>query len=60
MTDANTDLVSAGKIAKELGISDARVKNAITKLGLDPTAKRGACSLYDRNAVERIKETFQG
>lgn len=59
MTDANPDLISAGNIAKELGVSDAKVKKAIKDLGLVPAAKRGVCSFYDRDAVARIKETVR-
>lgn len=49
------DVISAGNIAKELGVSDAKVKKAIKDLALEPAAKRGACSFYDRAAVAKIK-----
>lgn len=35
------DLLTAGKIAKEIGVSDARVKKTIKELGLEPDAKKG-------------------
>jgi len=59
MAETSADLISAGNIAKELGISDAKVKKAIKDLGLLPAAKRGVCSFYDREAVARIKETVR-
>ncbi|MEO0035739.1 MAG: hypothetical protein RLZZ501_1762 [Pseudomonadota bacterium] len=55
MAEANQDLISAGNIAKALGVSDARVKKAIKTLALEPAAKRGVCAFYDQGAVERIK-----
>lgn len=54
MTDAK-DLLTAGNIAKELGVSDGKVKKAITELGLEPDAKKGACSYYSKAAVAKIK-----
>jgi hypothetical protein len=55
MTDAKTDLLSPGNIAKELGVSDGKVKKAIKELGLEPAAKKGVCSFYSRDAVAKIK-----
>lgn len=50
------DLLTAGKIAKELGVSDAKVKKAIKELGLEPEAKKGACSYYSKAQVAKIKK----
>jgi len=55
MTD---DLLTAGKIAKEIGVSDAKVKKAIKELGLEPDAKKGACSYYSRAAIAKIKQAL--
>ncbi|MBF0143937.1 MAG: hypothetical protein HQL59_10835 [Magnetococcales bacterium] len=55
MADAKDDLISAGNIAKELGVSDGKVKKAIKELGLEPAAKRGVCCFYGRDAVDKIK-----
>ncbi|KIL97483.1 hypothetical protein CCC_00544 [Paramagnetospirillum magnetotacticum MS-1] len=55
MTDAKTDLISPGNIAKELGVSDGKVKKAIKELGLEPAAKKGVCSFFFRDAVAKIK-----
>ena len=49
------DLISAGNIAKELGVSDAKVKKAIKELAIEPATKRGVCSFYSRDAMSRIK-----
>lgn len=55
MADTKDDLVTAGNIAKELGMSDTKVKKAIKDMGIDPAAKRGVCAYYDRGAVDKIK-----
>lgn len=55
---ATTDLLTAGNIAKELGVSDGKVKKAISTLGLEPTRKKGACSYYSRDAVAKIKKAL--
>lgn len=55
MAETKDDLITAGNIAKELGVSDGKVKKAIKELGLEPAAKRGACSYYDRGAIDKVK-----
>ena len=57
MADEN---LSPGNIAKELGVSDAKVKKAIKELGLEPAAKRGVCCFYSRDAIAKIKESVGG
>jgi len=53
------DLLTAGKIAKETGVSDARAKKAIKELGLEPDAKKGACRYYSKEAVAKIKKALK-
>ena len=50
------ELITADNIAKELGISDAKVKKAIKELGLEPSVKKGVCSYYARDTVDRVKD----
>lgn len=47
--------VTVGTIAKELGVSDAKVKKAIEALQIEPVAKRGICKLYAPDIVAAIK-----
>jgi hypothetical protein len=54
-----SDLLTASKIAKELAVPDAKVKKAITALGLQPAAKKGVCSYYERSAVAKIKKALK-
>jgi Fic family protein len=51
----STDLLTAGNIAKTLGVSDAKVKKAIAELGLQPDAKKGVCAYYSKAAVAKIE-----
>ena len=54
-TEKKDDVLTAGNIAKALGASDAKVKKAIKDLAIQPAAKRGACNLYSRDAVAKIR-----
>ena len=47
--------LTAASIAKELGVSDGKVKKAIEELGIEPAEKKGACSYYPHSAVSKIK-----
>lgn len=49
------EVLTAGAIAKELGVTDAKVKKAIKQLALEPAAKKGCCSYYARDSLPRIK-----
>ena len=52
------DLLTAAKIAAELKVSDAKVKKAISALGLAPAAKKGVCNYYAKSAVPKIKKAL--
>ncbi|MCK9426803.1 MAG: hypothetical protein M0Q21_12255 [Ignavibacteriaceae bacterium] len=55
MKAEQTDLLTAGNIAKALSVSDAKVKKAITELGIKPTAKKGICNLYSKDVIAKVK-----
>ncbi len=48
-------MLTASKIAKELGVSDAKVKKAITELGLVAAAKKGCCTYYTGEDLAKLK-----
>ncbi len=50
-----SDLLTAGNIAKELKVSDAKVKKAIQQLGVAPAAKKGVCSYYKKDIIPKVK-----
>jgi len=49
------NLLTAGAIAKALGASDAKVKKAITDLGIAPAAKKGVCAYYGKDVLPKVK-----
>ena len=59
MENQETDLMTAGAIAKELKISDAKVKKALKELGIEPIAKKGVCNYYSRDTIAKIKKSIQ-
>lgn len=59
MDNPETDLLTAGNIAKELKVSDAKVKKAIKDLGIEPASKKGVCCYYSADTVTKIKKALQ-
>jgi len=55
MATDTSELLTAGNIAKTLGVSDVKVKKAIQVLGIKPQAKKGVCSFYSKDVVKKIK-----
>ncbi|NWJ40247.1 MAG: hypothetical protein HXX12_04665 [Geothrix sp.] len=53
-TDTPT-LITASAMAKDLGVSDAKIKKAILELGLVPAAKKGCCSYYSSEDQKKLK-----
>jgi len=56
---AQSELLTAGNIAKELGVSDAKVKKAIKELKIEPAAKKGICNYYPKTVVSKIKAALK-
>ncbi len=56
MTEQAT--VTVGVIAKELGVSDTKVKKAIDALKIEPVGKRGVCKLYATDIIDAVKKTL--
>jgi hypothetical protein len=55
MADDKNALLTAGTIARALGVSDAKVKKAIQSLGITPKAKKGVCNYYGKDALAKVK-----
>ncbi len=53
------DLLTAGNIAKELKVSDGKVKKAIQELGIKPKTKKGVCNYYSKDTIARIKAAIK-
>jgi len=50
------DLFTAGKLAKEWGVSPKEVKAAIEKAGVDEDVKKGACRYYTAETAKKIRK----
>ncbi|KAF0152558.1 MAG: Uncharacterized protein FD143_874 [Ignavibacteria bacterium] len=59
MAAEKTNLLTAGAIAKELGISGAVVSKAIKSLNIQPEMKKGVCSYYSKDVVKKIKASVK-
>lgn len=59
MAEQKQDLLTVGKIAEQLSVPAAKVKKAIQDLGIQPTAKKGACSYYSKSDVPKIKKALK-
>lgn len=59
MASEKPELLTAGNIAKTLGVPDAKVKIAIKTLGIKPAEKKKVCSYYSKDAVARIKSAVK-
>jgi hypothetical protein len=54
--DAGREGLSAGAMAKELGVSPAKVKKALTGLGISPDFVRSNCGYYYAERTEQVKK----
>ena len=52
-------LFTASVLAKELGVSDAKVKKAIKDLNIVATAKKGCCNCYSQADLDRLRGTLK-
>lgn len=55
---ADEPLFTAGKIAKELGVPDAKVKKVIQELGLEPVQKKGPCNYFSAAQMAKVKKAI--
>ena len=51
-------LLTASAMAKNLGVSDAKIKKAILELGLVPAAKKGCCTYFSVEDQKKLKAVF--
>ena len=59
MKTENSDLLTAGAIAKELAMPDTKVKKAIADLKIKPAAKKGVCNYYSKDVVAKDKAVIK-
>lgn len=59
MANGENELLTAGAIAKELQVSDAKVKKAIKELGIEPVTKKGVCCYYSSDTIAKVKSSLK-
>ncbi|HEB12144.1 MAG TPA: hypothetical protein ENI11_00520 [Actinobacteria bacterium] len=59
MASENSDLLTAGKIAKDLQVSDGKVKKVIKERDIKPEMKKGVCNYYSQDAMIEIKAALE-
>lgn len=59
MVNEKTELMTTGNIAKELGVSDTKVKKLIKELGIKPVTKKGVCNYYSRDVLAKMRAALR-
>ena len=59
MKTETSDLMTAGALAKEMGLPDTKVKKAIAELKIKPAAKKGVCNYYSKDVMPKIKSAVK-
>lgn len=53
------ELKTAANWAKELGLPEKKLKDAMKTAKIEPDAKKGCCSYYSKASVEKAKKSFK-
>ncbi len=53
------DMKTIGNWAKELGVPEKQLKEAVKAAAIQPDAKKGACAYYSRASAEKAKRTIK-
>ncbi len=53
------DMKTIGNWAKELGIPEKQLKEAVKAAAIQPDAKKGACAYYSRASAEKAKKSIK-
>jgi len=59
MAKEKTDLLTAGKIAVQLGISGGVVAKTIKSLDLKPDLVKAGCNYYGAETIKKIKSAVK-
>lgn len=52
------DLKTLANWAKELGLPEKKLKDAVKAAGLEPDAKKGVCGYYRQATVDKAREAM--
>ncbi|HJW72849.1 MAG TPA: DUF3606 domain-containing protein [Geothrix sp.] len=53
------ELKTAANWAKELGVPEKKLKDAIKAVGLEPDAKKGVCAYFSKASAEKAKKAIK-
>jgi hypothetical protein len=53
------EMKTAANWAKELGIPEKKLKDAIKAAAIQPDSKKGACAYYSRATAEKAKKAVK-
>lgn len=53
------ELKSIANWAKELGISEKKLKDAVKAAGVEPDGKKGICALYTKASIEKARKAIR-
>ncbi len=53
------EMLTAGKVAKQLGVPAGAVKKAVAALNLEPDLVKGGCSYYAPKTVKKIAKAVK-
>lgn len=53
------DLKSAASWAKDLGVPEKKLKDALKAAGIEPDAKKGVCAYFSKASVEKAKKAVK-
>ena len=53
------DVKTIANWAKELGVPEKKLKDAVKAAAIQPDAKKGVCCLYTRKSVEKAQKALK-
>jgi hypothetical protein len=53
------ELKTIANWAKELGLSEKKLKDAVKAAAIEPDQKKGVCCMYSKKSVEKAKKTLK-
>lgn len=59
MAKEQSELLTAGKIAAQLGVSGSIVSKTIKSLNIKPDLVKGGCSYYGNETIDKVKTAIK-
>jgi hypothetical protein len=51
-------MLTAGKIAEQVGFPAGKVKKAMQELNIEPSLVKGGCNYYSTDCIEQLKKVL--